>query len=122
MKGGCGNFPASWKTGYPYRDFLMKITRISSRQDGSMVQVAFDDRQEYGAFLTSLRNSSIKCHAGLQRRNSDLPVKWLISQMEENAVPEGKAVVVRIKEEDAMHLFAVLSGFALLLGDIVNCL
>ena len=100
----------------------MKITRISSRQDGSRVQVAFDDRQEYGAFLTSLRNSSIKCHAGLQKRNSDLPVKWLISQMEENAVPEGKAVVVRIKEEDAMHLFAVLSGFALLLGDIVNCL
>lgn len=100
----------------------MKITRISSRQDGSMIQVAFDDRQEYGAFLTSLRNSSIKCHAGLQRRNLDLPVKWLISQIEENAVPEGKAVVVRIKEEDAMHLFAVLSGFALLLGDIVNCL
>ena len=100
----------------------MKITRTSTYKDGSVVQVTFEDRQEYGAFLTKLHTISGKCYAGLQKRGADLPLKWLITRMEEDAVPDGRKVAVTIEEKDAMHLFAVLSGLCLLVGDILDCM
>ena len=68
----------------------MKITRTSTRKEDSQIQVAFEDRQEYNAFLEKLHAISGRCHTGLQKRRTDTPLKWLITQMEENAVPDGR--------------------------------